>query len=71
MCLLLRNNQMVNTRAGGNGSNQGNDNNNNVPPPPPPPADINMAQLLAMQAQMMQGIGQLTAALQQAHQQPP
>ena len=68
MCLLLRNNQMVNTRAGGNGSNQG---NNNAPPPPPPPADINIAQLLAMQAQMMQGIGQLTAALQQAYQQPP
>ena len=58
---------MVNTRAGGNGSNQGND--NNAPPPPPPPAEINMAQLLAMQAQMMQGIGQLTAVLQQAYQQ--
>ena len=58
---------MVNTRAGGNGSNRGND--NNAPPPPPPPAEINMAQLLAMQAQMMQGIGQLTAVLQQAYQQ--
>ena len=48
-----------------------NNNDNGSPPPPPAPANVDMAQLMAMQAQMMQGIGRLTAALQDACQHPP